>query len=266
MSAGRWYPTATLLGNGDALVVSGTINNNLGENTLPSVYQVQSNTWRDLTSAQLFLGLYPRMHLAPDGRVFNSAPSVLTRSLNTSGTGGWTVIANHVVNVERDYGSSVTYGAGKILVAGGADPPTATAEVIDLNVPIPAWRQVSSMAFPRRQHNASVLPDGKVLVTGGTSGPGFNNADTPVFAAEMWDPDAETWTTMASAQIPRLYHSTLVLLPDGRLLSTGGNGYTQPEVYEPPYCSPGRDRRLARRLPAWCTNRRSSWGRQTPPL
>ena len=55
----------------------------------------------------------------------------------------------------------------------------------------------------------------------------------------MWDPDAETWTTMASAQIPRLYHSTLVLLPDGRLLSTGGNGYTQPEVYEPPYLFAG---------------------------
>ena len=239
MSAGRWYPTATVLGNGDALVVSGSINNNIGENLLPSVYQVQSNTWRDLTSAQIFLGLYPRMHLAPDGRVFNSAPSVLTRSLNTSGTGGWSVIANHIVDVYRDYGSSVTYRAGRILVAGGADPPTATAEVIDLNAPIPAWRQVSSMAFPRRQHNAAVLPDGRVLVTGGTSGPGFNNPDTPVFAAEMWDPDAETWTTMASAQIPRLYHSTLVLLPDGRLLSTGGNGYTQPEVYEPPYLFAG---------------------------
>ena len=147
MNAGRWYPTATVLGNGDALVVSGSINNNIGENLLPSVYQVQSNTWRDLTSAQIFLGLYPRMHLAPDGRVFNSAPSVLTRSLNTSGTGGWSVIANHIVDVYRDYGSSVTYRAGRILVAGGADPPTATAEVIDLNAPIPAWRQVSSMAF-----------------------------------------------------------------------------------------------------------------------
>src|SRR6476659_5442241 len=50
MSAGRWYPTATVLGNGDVLVVSGSIDSTLGENTLPSVYQVQSNTWRDLTS------------------------------------------------------------------------------------------------------------------------------------------------------------------------------------------------------------------------
>ena len=117
------------------------------------------------------------MHLAPDGRVFNSAPSTLSRALDTSGTGAWSVIANHTVNVYRDYGSSVMYAAGKILVAGGGDPPTATAEVIDLNAASPAWRQVSSMAFPRRQLNAAVLPDGKVLVTGGTSGPGFNNLD-----------------------------------------------------------------------------------------
>ena len=239
MNAGRWYPTATVLGNGDVLVVSGSIDNNLGENTLPQVYQIQSNSWRNLTSAQLSMDLYPRMHLAPDGRVFNSAPSTTSRSLNTSGTGGWSVIANHVVNVHRSYGSSVMYGAGKILVAGGADPPSATAEVIDLTAPIPAWRQVASMAFARRQQNAQVLPDGKVLVTGGTSGPGFNNPDTPVFASEMWDPDAETWTTMASAQVPRLYHSTLVLLPDGRLLSAGGNGYTQPELFEPPYLFAG---------------------------
>ncbi len=95
------------------------------------------------------------------------------------------------------------------------------------------------MAFPRRQQGAAVLPNGKVLVTGGTSGPGFNNYTTPVFAAEMWDPVQETWTTMASAQMPRMYHSTLILLPDGRLVASGGNGLTQPEVYEPPYLFAG---------------------------
>ena len=70
------------------------------------------------------------------------------------------------------------YDNGKVLVMGGGDPPTNTAEVIDLNASSPAWRQVDSMAFARRQHNATLLPDGKVLVTGGTSGPGFNNTAT----------------------------------------------------------------------------------------
>ena len=229
MNAGRWCPTATRLANGDMLVVSGNVDGTIGENLLPQVFQVGSDTWRDLTNAQISLDLYPRMHLAPNGKVFNSAPRA----------GAWTMVANRSVNVYRDYGSSVMYDDGKILVMGGGDPPTNTAEVIDLNASTPAWRSVASMAFARRQLNATILPDGKLLVTGGTSGPGFNNPNTPVFAAEMWDPTTENWTTMASAQIPRIYHSGAVLLPDGRLLTTGGNGFTQTEIYEPPYLFKG---------------------------
>ena len=95
------------------------------------------------------------------------------------------------------------------------------------------------MAIARRQINAVLLPDGKVLVTGGSSGAGFNNASTPVFPAEMWDPVTEAWTTMASAQVPRLYHSAALLLPDGRVLTTGGNGYPDTEVFSPPYLFKG---------------------------
>ena len=239
MNAGRWYPTNTTLATGDALVVSGSIDNTVGENPLPQVFQTASGTWRSLTNAQIILDLYPRMHLAPNGRVFNTAPSTATRYLDTSGTGSWSVVGNHSVNVYRDYGSSVMYDNGKILVMGGGDPPTNTAEVIDLNAASPAWRSVASMAFARRQLNATILPDGQVLVTGGTSGPGFNDPTAPVFAAEMWNPATENWTTMASAQIPRLYHSTALLLPDGRILSMGGNGYPQTEIYEPPYLFKG---------------------------
>ena len=87
MNAGRWYPTNTTLAAGDALVVSGSIDNTVGENLLPQVFQTASGTWRSLTNAQTFLGLYPRMHLAPNGRVINTAPSTTTRYLDTSGTG-----------------------------------------------------------------------------------------------------------------------------------------------------------------------------------
>ena len=89
MNAGRWYPTVTTLANGDALVVSGSMDTTVGVNPLPQVYQAASNTWRSLTSAQLSMDLYPRMFLAPDGRVFNAAPSQTTRYLDTSGTGAW---------------------------------------------------------------------------------------------------------------------------------------------------------------------------------
>ena len=173
------------------------------------------------------------MHLAPNGKVFSVAPSEVTRYLDAAGTGAWSVVATRNSGY-RGYGSSVLYADGKVLHLGGGDPPTNAAEVIDLNQAIPTWRSVAPMAIARRHANATILPDGKVLVTGGTSGPGFNNTTTPVFEAEMWDPTTEAWTTMAAAQVPRLYHSVAVLLPDGRIFSAGGNGYSQVEIYEPP--------------------------------
>ncbi|MGH8564029.1 MAG: galactose oxidase-like domain-containing protein [Gammaproteobacteria bacterium] len=242
MNAGRWYPTVTVLANGDVLVVSGVIDRaTVGVNTLPQVFQVATRTWRNLTSAQRLMDLYPPMLLAPNGKVFNAGPQVTTRYLDTSGTGAWSFVADRVGGY-RDYGSAVMYAPGKVLVMGGGqDPPTKTAEIIDLNAASPSWSSVESMEFARRQINALLLPDGRVLVTGGTSGPGFNDftPSTSVYAAELWDPATETWSTMASASISRIYHSATLLLPDGRVLSTGGNGHPETEIYSPPYLFKG---------------------------
>ena len=69
---------------------------------------------------------------------------------------------------DRKLGSAVMYAPGKILYAGGGDPPTSSAEVIDLNDASPSWRSVPGMQFARRQMNATILADGQVLVTNGT--------------------------------------------------------------------------------------------------
>ena len=187
------------------------------------------------------MDLYPLMFLAPNGKVFNPGPTTTTRYLDTAGSGTWSFVANRV-GPYRDYGSAVMYAPGKVLVMGGGDPPTNTAEVIDLNQPSPTWRAVGSMAFARRQLNATLLPDGNVLVTGGTSSPGFNDPAGAVHAAELWNPTTEQWTTLASSSgIPRVYHSTALLLPDARVLSMGGNGnlQTTSEIYSPPYLFKG---------------------------
>jgi galactose oxidase len=246
MTAGRWYPTAVTLPSGDVLTVAGAITPQL-DNDLPEVWDNALGSWRPLTSARLFLPLYPWLHVAPDGRVFVSGPDATTRFLNTSGTGAWSTSATRLGG-SRGYGTGVMYQPGKVIAIGGGDPPKSSCEVIDLTAAAPAWRSIGSMRYARRQLNATLLPDGTVLVTGGTSGSGFNNAQGAVLAAEIWNPVGERWTTMASMAVPRLYHSTTILLPDGRVLSAGGgrpaavNGGADnenAEIFSPPYLFKG---------------------------
>jgi hypothetical protein len=237
MNAGRWYPTNTILPSGDMLVTSGDISPTLGNDTLPQVWQTATGTWRNLTTAQLGLPTYPEMYNAPDGTIFYAGPTVNTRFLNTTGTGSWSLgpVSNFGT---RDYGPSVTYDQGKIMVMGGGNPPTATVEGINLSAPSPSWTYLAPMANPRRQANATVLPDGTVLVTGGSSGSGFDDATHPVYAAELYNPSTNTWTSLDNLSVYRGYHSIALLLPDGRVLSGGGN-VPSAEIYSPPYLYKG---------------------------
>lgn len=232
MNLGRWYPTAVTLPDGGVLASSGNDENG----QINEVQQVERNGhW---TSIVNFRGLpqYPRIHLAPNGRLFMSGPLQLTQYLDTSGGGQWTVVGNRI-NGFRDYAPSVMYDEGKVLYVGGGNPPTNAAEVIDLNQPAPAWKATGSMSIGRRQHNATLLPDGTVLVTGGTSGNGgpnmgFNDLTQPVKKAELWDPATGNWTVLAEESTPRCYHSIAVLLPDARVLSAGGGEYRPDNVHE----------------------------------
>jgi len=242
MNDARWYPTNTTLPNNDVLVVSGYTTTGT-YNTLPQVWHPTTNTWTNLTSAQLLQPLYPMMFLAPNGKVFDAGPNQTTRYLDTTGTGAWTSVGNLNYSGTRDYGSAVIFD-GKVLIAGGdgasTGPATNTAEIIDLNAASPSWQNTSPMAIARRQHNLTILPDGKVLASGGSGGFGFDNANSPVYASEMWDPATGNWTKMDSVTVYRGYHSIALLLPDGRVLSAGGElTGANAEIYSPPYLFKG---------------------------
>ena len=232
MNDGRWYPSSTTLANGDVLVASGSITSGQ-QNDLPEVFELDWTDWIGLPSAGVFIPNYPRTFLAPDGRVFFATRQ--SRYLDTSGSVAWTDVAEKNVNSDN-YGSAVMYEPGKILWTGGGNPPTEKCEVIDLNDTTPSWQfTVGDMALPRRQNNVTLLPDGRVLATGGSSLEGHSDPSGAVLFAEMWDPSTEVWTIMASHEEYRGYHSTALLLPDGRVLVSGGDDHNSAEIYSPPY-------------------------------
>jgi hypothetical protein len=242
MAQGRYYPTLTMLPSGRILVVSGSDQTGAVV-TIPEIGD--GVTWRRLTGAPLSIPTpyYPAMFVAPNGKVFLAGFPGTTRYLSVAGSGAWSTVATRKV-ADRTMGSAVMYAPGKILYVGGGDPPTSSAEAIDLTQAAPSWRLVSPMRFPRRQTNATLLADGSVLVTNGSSGPGFNDFTSPVYDAELWHPGSDSWSLMARESAGRTYHSTTLLLPDGRVLS-GGSGegggvdYAHSQltlqVFTPPY-------------------------------
>jgi galactose oxidase len=237
MNDGRWYPTAIALPSGSVLVLSGSYldpaQNLVVNNVVPQIWGNGNFTSIASIPGAAF-DLFPRMHVASSGIVYMTS-LVQTWSLDLSGTGTWTSLPGVVQpNGLCDYAPSVLYDVDKVLFAGGGNPPTANAETIDLSQAQLAWVATDPMNFPRRQHNATVLPDGTVLVTGGTRGGGapgtaeaFNDLDPgqPVHIAELWNPQTGQWTMLAAEQTDRCYHSTAVLLPNGRVLSAGGGEF-----------------------------------------
>jgi galactose oxidase len=236
MARGRWYPTTTVMGNGDVVITAGRDEAGVVV-TAPEVWS--NGSIRQLTGAQQSLPYYPRMFLTSTGTLYAAGPTASTRFLTVSGTGSWRTGPKHLYGA-REYGSAVMYDDGKILYAGGART-TNTAEVIDLNAASPTWSWTGSMAFARRHHNLTVLPTGEVLATAGVAGTVFNDLSTGVHAAELWNPQSGQWTTLASNVITRGYHGTSLLLPDGRVLNAGsGEGAGAPselnaELFSPPY-------------------------------
>ncbi len=232
----RWYPSTITLANGDALVLSGEVAGTGMMNPLPQVFSPKTGAWRDLTGAVRSVPYYMRMFVAPNGKVL-TVSELSSFYLDTEGAGSWTKITGVNLREQRVYGSGVMYEPGKVLIAGGVNPPTNTAEIIDLNVEKPRWSYTGSMKAARRQQNATLLPDGRVLVTGGSSGEGFNNRNAPVNFAEVWDPKTGLWSEWATAGAYRGYHSTGLLLPDGRVFTGGGRGLADEtnQLFEPPY-------------------------------
>ncbi|HYV67771.1 MAG TPA: galactose oxidase-like domain-containing protein, partial [Myxococcales bacterium] len=196
------------------------------------------------------LQYYPHMFVLPDGRVLasssNRAPMASLLLDTTIQT--WTTVDPAVL----DGGSAAMYLPGKVIKSGLARDPddtpassVATTYVLDMTQASPAWRQTASMAFPRTEHNLTLLPDGTVLVIGGSRNSDVGDTASAVLEAELWSPATESWTTLAAMKTPRMYHSTVLLLPDGRVLVAGGGSdfpevdQLSAEIYSPPYLFKG---------------------------
>jgi FtsP/CotA-like multicopper oxidase with cupredoxin domain/peroxiredoxin/plastocyanin len=246
---GRWYPTATVLRDGSVLVSSG-FDNIQDEHMNMSVQLWTGTAWAAAGTAFPKIRLYPRQHWLPDGRVFFSGAHPDSQ-LYDPATKAFMPVANTIRKSVRDYGTSVllpltlkNHYRPTVMIMGGHDPSidpdraTDTTELIDLAVPAPKWVTGPAMIKARTQMNATILPDGTILTSGGSA---INEKEaTAVKEAQLYDASSNTFRPASSMEFPRLYHSNTLLLPDATVVAVGGNPERkkyQPEieVYSPPY-------------------------------
>jgi chitodextrinase len=258
MANRRWYPTIITMADGRAIIIGGGDKDftPYSYSKIPEVFDPQTDTWTTLTDAVQTIPNYAFVFALPDGRILaagSDEAKMATYALDVA-TQTWSVIDPTVL----DAGSAVMYLPGKVMKTGSSYiagdqtvekgiPSLATTYVLDMTQPNPAWQQTASMANARTHLNLTVLPDGNVLATGGSTDISGEFPENAVLPAEMWSPATQTWTTLASMQTPRMYHSTALLLPDGRILSAGGGrtgdsvsyDYANAEIYSPPYLFKG---------------------------
>ena len=210
MSVGRYFATATLLGNGTVLVVG-------GDNIVPNRMSGMGDT--GLTSAEIYnpaTGLWQgagttatgHVHatasLLPSGQVLvaggahdGCCSGVTGADLYTPSTGTWQAAAN--MNIAREYAAAAVLPDGTVLVAGGYNGVTALGTLASTEIYQPAtntWTPGPDMNQHRQGHTATLLKNGQVLVAGGAG------ATAELYSAGAAPPPAPAVTGVSPASGP----------------------------------------------------------------
>ena len=234
-------------------------------------FHASDSQYEALAAATQYMNWYPFNFLISDGTLLSvgghyfgaqlnptanppASNPVPTMKLNIS-TQTW----SEVTTCPIKGGSAVMYRPDKIMKAGGGldssascnatnDPTTNRAFVLDATQSNPTWNEIDTLNYARVHHILVTLPNGEVMALGGSPATSptvgcYGAAPVP----EIINPDETTpsWRMMAPANsgAPRYYHSVGLLLPDGRVLSAGGENsgegfftpYLNAQIFSPPY-------------------------------
>ncbi|XP_010516382.1 PREDICTED: aldehyde oxidase GLOX-like [Camelina sativa] len=273
LSQRRWYATNQILPDGRIIVVGGRrqFNYEIFPRHSSRSRSSRFEFLRETSDGSDENNLYPFIHLLPDGNLFVFAN---TRSIV------FDYKTNRVVKEfpeipggdPRNYpssGSSVLFPLDEtndtnvqveIMVCGGSPRggfsrgfvrATSTCGRLKLSDQNPSW-EMETMPLPRVMGDMLLLPTGDVIIVNGagTGTAGWEKARDPVIQPLIYHPFDHLFSVMSTPMRPRMYHSSTVLLPDGRVLVGGSNPHVyynftnveyptdlSLEAYSPPYLS-----------------------------
>ena len=241
MAGGRWYPTTIQSPRGDLYSVAGS---DVDGSRNRRVERHDPATGTTTRTGRWSLPKYPGLLWTARDRIFysgaRSGGGSGTPGLYDPATGAFTAVPG-VTDLEQRRAAATVFAGDaaqqRVLVLGGGWPATASTSVIDLKAATPVGAAGPQLPTAKAYVSAVNLPDGSVFQTGGATG-----RDTPVFESSLVR--GGTVTPMAPNTVPRAYHSSALLLPDGRVMTLGGDPSDpsfelRVEVFSPPYLHRG---------------------------
>jgi galactose oxidase len=231
-SGGRGNKNAELWTNGSWHLLSGVTAAPITGPDPQGVYRGDNHLWLFAQSG---------------GQVFHAGPSAEMHWITTSGNGSITSAGSRGDDAFAINGNAVLYDVGTVLKTGGgaayqSGSATTSTYVIKIAA-TPTVTKIAPMAYARSFSNGVVLPNGQVVIVGGQTMPVPFSDATAILIPELWDPDTQVFRQLKPMQTPRVYHSTGILLPDGRVFSGGGGqcgdgcsaNHFNGEILTPPY-------------------------------
>lgn len=234
LNVARSHHISMLLPNGTVLAAGGfTSATATGATVSAEIFHPDTRTWIP-TSPMSSSRAFQTAVLLPDGNVltmggFREGAFLETAEIYYSTARRWVPVAS--MDTRRSQHTATLLHDGRVLVAGGVNVGGVLGEssvsgqrgAEIFNPQTGAWTAAAAMNRRRHSHSATLLRDGRVLVTGGNDGFG------EIAEAEIYDPVGNTWTPTdpldlgpgADMNIPRFGH-VAQLLPNGKVLITGG--------------------------------------------
>ncbi len=257
MNVPRGYQGDTLLSSGAVFTLGGSWSGGLGGKS--------GEVWSETGGWKLLSGVPETSIVGPDPKgvyradnhlwlfavagdqVFHAGPSAEMHWIDATESGSIRSAGSRSDDAYSINGNAVLYGVGQILKVGGAPAysdvnASAAAYRININGGVSVTK-LAPMAFPRAFSNAVVLPNGQVVVVGGQTYPVPFTDSTAVLTPEIWDPSTRVFKRLLPMKTPRTYHSTAILMADGRVWVGGGGqcgasciaNHFDAEILSPPY-------------------------------
>jgi galactose oxidase len=272
MMAGRYYPSTTLTGADKVVVSGGTGGPDAHALNSYEVWNLAAGAWQPggpFDGPGVQLHGYPRLSLLSSGKLLLSGMESCSYLLDHEQSPGvWQAADCSEGPLFNLYNTSLLLPGAEdvVLKLGGLMVMPDNRVVMNAtwraNAGAPGWSWALDAQQPhiaRSFGNAVILPNGDVFLVGGYSGTGVVDDLGVLLSADVGLPltpevrSAATgkWQLGAPGVSPREYHSTALLLPDGRVLVAGGEiRLVDYEIYRPWYLTCGKPRPVITSVPS----------------